>query len=578
VEIRAYLKILWRRKWIIVGTVLITTFVVILGTLQMPPVYKAVTKLRIQTLTSGASDYVQYDIRYTVRIVNTYIEIATSGPVLEDLKERLNLDQLPPIEIRAVEDTELLQIIAQSQDPEAARQIANTLAQILVERGTELFGRDQYLLPEEYQAADQPFVYIVEPAIRPETAVGPNRAVFALVGAGLGLLGGGGLAFLFDNLDTKLYDTQTIAAITGLPILARIPEVPKLKRTKLLFVVYPYSEILRYLRTRVLNAAQKSNLRTLMVTSAQPAEGKSTIITALALSLAQIGHKVVLVDADLRLPTVHEFFDIDRTRGLSTVLQGQMSLSEVIQEIQPTLHIIASGVSPSPSAELLNSAEMLEVLQELSQRYDFVLLDAPAVLAAADALVLAPKVDGVLLVARRTQIKQQEIESSLSMLAGVGINPMGLVVNSAEPNPSTHYARYYIQAGQFQEQTEVSTLSGNGFVQPTLSAAEAPSAEDTAARKRDPLSEIKGIGPALEQALYELGILTFDQLASQDPSTLARKLGPFLSAKRICKDGWIEQARSRLQHAPITVGAANEQSCLQITNVEKVASGNGGVE
>jgi Mrp family chromosome partitioning ATPase len=106
------------------------------------------------------------------------------------------------------------------------------------------------------------------------------------------------LAFLFENLDTKLYDTDKIAAVTSLPLLGQIPEVSKQTLRNLLFVVYPYSEILRYLRTRIIGAAQKTNLHTLMVTSAQPAEGKSTIVTNLALSLAQVGHRVILVDTD----------------------------------------------------------------------------------------------------------------------------------------------------------------------------------------------------------------------------------------------------------------------------------------
>jgi capsular exopolysaccharide synthesis family protein len=555
VEIRDYFEILWRRKWVIVATALITTIVVIVGVLQLPPIYEATTMLRIQTLTVGASDYVQFDIRYTIRIVNTYIEIATSGPVLADLVQRLHLNQPPQIEVHAIEDTELLQIIAQDSEPQVAQQVANALAEILVERRDDLFSRENYILPPEYQNTDQHFVYIVEPAIKPEIPVGPNRVAFTLVGIGLGVLGGGGLAFLFDNLDTKLYDTKTIATVTNLPILGQIPEISSRQLANLLFVVFPYSEIFRYLRTQIISAAQKTNLRTLMITSAQPAEGKSTIVTNLALSLTQVGYNVVLVDTDLRLPTVHAFFNIDATRGLSNFLQGQMSLSEVIQQIHSDFHVIASGVASSTSAELLNSAEMLELLKELSHRYDFVLLDTPAVLAVADPLVLAPKVDGVLLVARRTQIRRQDLEKTLSMLDGVGVNPVGVVVNSAEEEASMHYSHYYRPASQPLEGN--ARITSNGSYQSRLGTTQHPLVENTEAHEPDPLTEIKGIGPALEKALNELGILTFDQLANQEPYTLAKRLGPFLTANRICRDGWIEQARLKARYVHTTKISTN---------------------
>ena len=164
------------------------------------------------------------------------------------------------------------------------------------------------------------------------------------------------------------------------------------------------------------------------------------ISSNLAISIARSGRTVVLVDSDMRLPTVHKLFELPNVQGLSTILTGEATLEAVIQQTNiPQLRIITSGQRPSDPAELLGSHAMSELMTQLEQRFDVVLLDAPSLLAVADAAVLAQVVDGVLLVIGRTRARREAVLAAQDELHKVNAHPVGVVVNRAEQERSSHY-------------------------------------------------------------------------------------------------------------------------------------------
>jgi capsular exopolysaccharide synthesis family protein len=551
VEIAEYLNILQRRKWVVVLTLLITVAVVALGIRQIPSTYRATTTLRVLTATVGASSYVQYDIRYSERIMDTYARIAMSGPVLNDLKAELGRKTLPDIQVRAVANTELLQVTVESTDPALAQHTANTMANLLVTRSGDIFiewakalpGAGDSIIPT---TMGENAVSVVDPAPLPETPVKPNRMLFTALGVIAGLVGGIGLAFLFENLDTRLHTLKQVQSVTHLPLMGQIPNASRIRKTSFLFIVEPYAEAFHRLHINLLSATKKASLHTLLITSIEPAEGKSTISVNLALTMARAGHKVAVVDADLRRPTIHQMLDLPNEQGLSNVLDGEKVWSDVVQTpLSPNLKVLTSGPLPPEPTRLLSSDRMRTTLKRLAKQCDIVLVDTPAFLAVADAAHLASMVDGVLLIVRHDHTRRDAVHEVLQQLAELDIHPLGLVVNRVAQISGYRYYKYY------HRQTEAQAIAALQSAHPeqiiTTFQEEKPTEDD--------LKLIRGIGPVFQKSLNTIGIFTFAQLAEEDPEKLARRIGTSITARRICQDGWITQARARLQNGETSEAA-----------------------
>jgi succinoglycan biosynthesis transport protein ExoP len=429
-ELGAYLEIFWRRKWVIAVTVAVTVTVVVMGTLMMTPKYEASTTLRVLTATSGSADWVNYEVMYTDRLMNTYVEIATSRPVLGALVRRLGLGKSPQIEAEILPDTELFQITVEDPNPIVAREAANALAEILVAQSEELYTGKRV----------RDFVSVVEPAVSPLAPSKPRKELNIALGFMVGLAGGIGLAFLFENLDTTLYATEQIEEATELSILGKIPTGKRRRQITLFNGHSPQGEAFRRLRTHIFTLDHDAPLQTLLVTSAEPREGKSTIVANLALAIAQSGQKVIVVDADLRLPTLHKIFDLSNEIGLSSILRQEVTLDEAAQDSKiPGVQVLPSGPLPPNPAELLGSPQMTALIEQLAQQFDLVLLDTPSLLAVTDAAVLVPTVDGVVLVVGRAQARGEAVRAARQQLADVRARSVGIVVNRAEQDGDYHY-------------------------------------------------------------------------------------------------------------------------------------------
>jgi non-specific protein-tyrosine kinase len=258
----------------------------------------------------------------------------------------------------------------------------------------------------------------------------------------VGLAGGVGLAFLFENLDITLYTTKQVEEVTELPALGKIPTARRRRQVSLFNGNSPQAEAFRCLRTNIFTLDHDAPLQTLLITSAEPREGKSTIVTSLALAIAQSGRKVVVVDSDLRRPTLHKVFDLSNKVGLSSVLSQEITLEEAVQDSQVSgIQVLTSGPLPSNPAELLGSPHMTALIEQLARQFDTVLFDAPSLLAVTDAAVVAPIVDGVVLVVGRAQARRKAVRAACKQLTDVKAKSIGAVVNRAERDSSYDY--YY---------------------------------------------------------------------------------------------------------------------------------------
>ena len=233
----------------------------------------------------------------------------------------------------------------------------------------------------------------------------------------------------------------------GLPVLAAIPKVESWKDREGVKLVSiqeprsPTSEAYRTLRTNVMVAAARNDVKTILVSSALEGEGKSTTAANLAVVLAQSGKRVVLVSADMRRPRLHEFFGLENDRGLAEILSHKMPAWEGLQESGvENLWIFLSGQVADAPAELLSSDRMIDFISERREVVDFIVIDSPPLLAVADGLELAARVDGVLYVADAEHTPRGALKEARRQLEWVGARVLGAVLNSA---PLARASSYY---------------------------------------------------------------------------------------------------------------------------------------
>ena len=310
---------------------------------------------------------------------------------------------------------------------------------------------------------------IVDTARVPGGPIEPNIPRNLLFASVLGLMSGVGLAFLLEGLDNTVRTTEQAQIISGLASLGMIPlgskssrEGPNGKRlalassneaVELITQARPQSQMAesyRALRTSLLLTNLGAPPKVIMVTSALPQEGKSTTSINTAIVLAQKGVRVLLIDADLRRPSIHKTLGMGPRSGLSNVLTGSATLQQAVARspVLPNLFILPAGTPPPNPAELLASAQMREVLSELSLQYDHIVVDTPPTLSVTDAVVLSPRADAVILVIRSGQTTKQALRRSRDVLTRVKAKVAGVLLNAVDLT-SPDYYYYYEYQGKY---------------------------------------------------------------------------------------------------------------------------------
>ncbi|HUF04733.1 MAG TPA: polysaccharide biosynthesis tyrosine autokinase [Aridibacter sp.] len=302
--------------------------------------------------------------------------------------------------------------------------------------------------------------------------VGPARSRNILIALFISLVGGIGLTFLLDYLDDSIKSSDDIGRGLGLPTLGLIPHQKTLekRKQKLLpgssngrtasteFVALEdnrsgMAEAYRHLRTSLLFSSAGKPPETILVTSSQPSEGKTTTAINTAITLAQSGAEVVIIDCDLRRPRLHSLFDLENTHGLTNYLSGEKNTDNLLKPFPdlPNLKIITSGPIPPNPAELLSSNEMKHLLQFLKGKFQHVVIDSPPAISFTDAAIIATLVDGVVLVAMAGKSSVHLMRRFKHRLLNMGARIYGVVLNGIKPNSVEYsyygygddYSRYY---------------------------------------------------------------------------------------------------------------------------------------
>jgi len=571
-ELKTYLSILQRHIRLFAAVAMAVLVVILLAAQFISPEYSAITRLRLLTPISGSSSYYDFNIYYATRLMNTYASLATSTTVVEEVKTRLNLTGDLDITATVVADSELIKITVVDKNAELCAVIANTLAEILVDRSKDpvnlgktsteaiinerldevsseletarqelkdlilpyadvsakvislsqtinenqqlyvtLKDRyEQYLISnplaysltnlkkqvedlkttieteqkdlldlnylssqltekitiarksvelkeQEYSSLvaqlDQARVsaamsentnalVIIDQAVPPEDPSSPNLFLIYAVGIIFSILAGAAAVFIVNAFDDRVYTVEQANDITHLTLLGRIPETGNIREMMFTDDRQLLQENLRRLRGSVLKVAQAQSLRTLAVSSADPGEGKSTIAVLLARELAKSGKHVILVDTDLRVPSLHRTFSCSNEIGLSLISLGRSDVKNAVQESPyPNLDLLTTGPSVDRPEEILNAKQIKSTLDQLKSTYDFTILDTPSILAVSDVDELISYVDGVILVVKQGSIREKDLKSGMRQLRSLDAHFIGYVMNNTEQNHHSHY--YY---------------------------------------------------------------------------------------------------------------------------------------
>jgi capsular exopolysaccharide synthesis family protein len=290
-------------------------------------------------------------------------------------------------------------------------------------------------------------VKITENAYASDRPVRPNKTLNIALGIIIGLVVGVGLAFFIEYLDTSVKTIDDVERSLQSPVLGVIPQNVGLLLEE--GAESPHAEAYRVLRTNLLFSRKDDKLNTVAVVSAGAGEGKSTTVFNLAAVFAQSGARTLVVDSDLRRPTLHKMMKVTNNLGLTNYLLRQNTLEEVIQTSKlPTLDFLASGKLPSSSLGILSSAQMRDLITELKRRYDFVFFDSPPIMGVSDASILASEVDMTLQVIQYRRYPQPMNIRAKQMIEKVGGNLVGIVLNNINMSQDENY---YYYSGYYHE-------------------------------------------------------------------------------------------------------------------------------
>jgi capsular exopolysaccharide synthesis family protein len=463
-QLRDFLVVLRARWRIVLAGVVVVLAATTAVTLSETPVYTSEARFFLQGVDQSKGDGNLGTYIVTTEDLNTYVAVLGSPAVLAPLRERLGLPPGTPVDVSASvsEEASILTVAARSSDPQLAADIANAMGPQLAEVA------DQFSV---LLAASQAEIEAttITPAGPSATPTSPDLKRNLALGGLAGLMLGVGLAFVRHTLDTKVRAEADLKLLSPSPLLALLP-MDRDKEPGIALERNPYgayAEAIRRLRTNLMFVVVTTGRHSFAVTSAVPGEGKTTTAVNLAVAMATAGGRILLVDGDLRNPSVARRMDLDGSVGLTTVLLGKADLEDVVQRWGDTdLYVLAAGQIPPNPSELLGSEPMQDLFSKMTQEYDFVLVDSPPVVPVIDAVLIDKLTGGTLIVVASNRTKKRDLVSALKSLETVGGTVSGFALNMVAPNDveSTRYGYYRYQAPPAAEKK--STTSPPAKAQP----------------------------------------------------------------------------------------------------------------
>ncbi|HLM20311.1 MAG TPA: polysaccharide biosynthesis tyrosine autokinase [Propionibacteriaceae bacterium] len=434
-ESRDYLEIV-RHYWKSALGVALTVLVAAAAITFLPsPKYTATTRLFLGVPSRSVQEAVQ-GLDFTAQQMKSYAEVATSPLVLEPVTRQLNLgktsDELATItKVTVPLNTVILEIEVTDSTPARAAAIANAV-------GAQFAAVVGEVVPTQKDASEPVRATVLTRGIPPSAPSSPQPIRNLTVGIGLALLAGLATAFLRFALSSKLRNERDLLAITEVPVLGVIPHTrpADLRLEGRSAQQGPRGEAVRRLRANLRFVAEPEWLNTILVSSAVWGEGTSSTARDLALAMADAGVRVVLLEADLRRPTLAHDLNLPQGSGLSHVLIGEADPADVVYAWPgTTVAVVPAGEVPPNPSDLLGSARMAPLMQRLSATFEVVLIDGPAILEVSDSLELSRHAGCALLVVSVNRIQRRQLAEALASFETADAKLVGLVINEARVKP-----------------------------------------------------------------------------------------------------------------------------------------------
>jgi capsular exopolysaccharide synthesis family protein len=444
-ELSDYVRIL-RKNWlVIVVAALLGIGVGAAYSLTRTPQFTASSTVFVSTQASGTVQELQQGSNFTQARVQTYVNLVTTPLVMDPVIEQLRLDRSAAqlasgISAASPVNTTLITITVENADPALAADVANAVGESLTKVVEKIETPNGSTISPVRLTR-------VKDATPPGSPSSPKTALNLAIGGLAGLVAGLVFAVLRMFLDTRVRSARDIEQVTPAPILGAIAFDPRAKERPLIVHVDPLSpraETFRALRTN-LQFLDMGGRASFVITSSVPTEGKSTSTINLAIALADAGKRVALIDTDLRRPKVAEYMGIEGGAGLTDVLIGRASISDVMQPWgQRSLFVLPAGKIPPNPSELLGSKQMRALLEAFERDFDVVLCDAPPLLPVTDAAILAKATSGAIVVVAAGRTNRRQLSSAVDALQTVDAKVAGVVMSMVPTRgPDAYYSYGY---------------------------------------------------------------------------------------------------------------------------------------
>lgn len=436
-------------KYIIIATLVCCLIGGIYTKFLTIPMYKSSTTVILGSNQEGTG-ITQSDISINNNLVSTYAEIIKSRRVLEQVQKELNesytyKELASEISVSSINNTQIIKITVEDNNALNAKIIANLVAKVFTVEVPELYNLDN--------------VHILDVAIEEDEPYNINVAKSSIIGGVLGLVLSSGIFFVIYYFDRTAKSVEQVEEVLQMPILGSVEETKNLKE-ELVVATNPkeiISEQIRTIRTNLQFTSADEKIKTILITSSIPSEGKSFISSNLATAFAQNNKKVLIVDCDMRKGRVNKIFKISNRIGLSNLLAYKEDDEENLEDYVfktkiDNLYIIPRGKVPPNPSELLNSQKTAKLISLLSEIFDYIIFDGPPVNGLSDSLIMSDFVDRTIVVTSLNSAPIELLESTKKMLTNVNAKVAGVIVNRVPRRKSSGKSYYYYENTEEEKQ------------------------------------------------------------------------------------------------------------------------------
>lgn len=436
-------------KYIIIATLVCCLIGGIYTKFLTVPMYKSSTTVILGSNQEGTG-ITQSDISINNNLVSTYAEIITSRRVLEQVQKELNesytyKELASEISVSSINNTQIIKITVEDNNALNAKIIANLVAKVFTVEVPELYNLDN--------------VHILDVAIEEDEPYNINVAKSSIIGGLLGLVLSSGIFFVIYYFDRTAKSVEQVEEVLQMPILGSVEETKNLKE-ELVVATNPkeiISEQIRTIRTNLQFTSADEKIKTILITSSIPSEGKSFISSNLATAFAQNNKKVLIVDCDMRKGRVNKIFKISNRIGLSNLLAYKEDDEENLEDYVfktkiDNLYVIPRGKVPPNPSELLNSQKTAKLISLLSEIFDYIIFDGPPVNGLSDSLIMSDFVDRTIVVTSLNSAPIELLESTKKMLTNVNAKVAGVIVNKVPRRKSSGKSYYYYENTEEEKQ------------------------------------------------------------------------------------------------------------------------------